>query len=103
MQNQTTLETLQAPQPDRKKKPLWETRVGAFSVSIWENRRNINGRSVPVRNISLTKRFRGKDGELKSSTSYLMENEVPKAIVALHAALTKLSYNDFQSATEEAD
>ncbi len=86
-----------------KKKPVWQTQVGAFSVSIWENRREINGRSVPVKNVSLTKRFRGKDGELKSSTSYLMENEVPKAIVALHAALTKLSYNDFQSATEEAD
>lgn len=95
-------EISQAEEPEKKTKPLWEARVGAFQVSIWENQRQINGRSVPVRNVALTKRFRGRDGEFKSSTSYLMENEVPKVIVALHGALTKLSYGDFESTEEEA-
>jgi len=99
---QHQLETVQVNRPAQKRQPLWETRVGAFQISIWERKREIGGRTVPVRNVALTKRYKDRDGEFQSATCYLMENEVHKAIVALHAALSKLAYNDFETEQEGA-
>jgi hypothetical protein len=99
---QTNLESIQASKPEGRKGPVWETRIGGFSVSIWENRREIGDRTVLVRNVTLTKRFRDKSGELRSSATYLMENELPQVITALHQALNRLDYGDSERQKEVA-
>ena len=99
---QTNLESVQAPKPESRAKPVWESRIGAFSVSVWENRREIDGRTIQVRNVALTKRYRDRSGELRTATSYLMESELPKVIVILHEALRKMSGGDSKPEKEEA-
>ena len=74
-----------------KKKPVWQTQVGAFSVSIWENRREIEGKDVVLRNVSFCKRYRDRDGEMQSNTIYPRVNEIPKAIIALQKAYVELT------------
>ena len=98
---QTTIQTKEVVQEaTTKKKPLWRTQVGAFSVSIWENEWEIRGRRVPVKCLSMTKSYRTRDGEMRNSTTYLMEHEVPKVIVALHSALAKLAYGKYDDNEE---
>ena len=63
-------------------KPMWQIHIGTCWASIWDNERTINGKTVAIRELSFSKRFRGEDGEYKNSTRYSI-NDIPKAILAL--------------------
>ena len=80
----------ESPKRAERKKPVWETQVGAFSAAIWENEREINGKMLKIRSLALSKRYKGRDGEFKTTTIYPTENEVPKAIVALKRGYEEL-------------
>lgn len=70
-------------------RPLWQTHVGPFWASIWENDRNIGEKTVKVRELSFAKRYKDKSGEFRNSTKYQV-NDIPKAIVALEQAYEEL-------------
>ncbi|MCE7984530.1 MAG: hypothetical protein DYG89_25430 [Caldilinea sp. CFX5] len=69
---------------------------------MWENHREINGRTIQVRNVALTKRYRDRTGELRTSVNYIMESELAKVIVILHEALGQMSGGDSKPEKEEA-
>ncbi|MCA9441391.1 MAG: hypothetical protein KC964_11325 [Candidatus Omnitrophica bacterium] len=73
-----------------KNRPIWQTQIGGFRASIWENERQIKDRTVRVKELSFSKVFRNQQGEWKSTTRY-QANEIPKAILALEKAYEYLA------------
>jgi len=94
---QTKIQTETIGLEPSKKKPLWEIKVGAFSATIWENDKEINGSTVKMKNVAFSKHFKGRDGEFRTSTIYPTENEIPKAILALQRAYEELMSSDQES------
>ena len=70
---------------ENKEKPEKTFRAGVVSVSIWNNKIQVNGADKEIKNISFQRNFKAKDGEWKT-TSSLNTSDIPKAIVALEKA-----------------
>jgi hypothetical protein len=66
--------------------PLKSYRIGAMSVSIWENEGLGNdGQVSAYKTVSFERRYKDKSGEWKSSNS-LRVNDLPKATLLLSKA-----------------
>ncbi len=63
-------------------KPVAKFRAGQVSAAIWENEITVNGKKAVMLKASIERRFKDKDGQWKSSTSF-SRNEIPLAIYCL--------------------
>ncbi|MFC1805617.1 hypothetical protein ACFL09_01385 [Planctomycetota bacterium] len=64
-------------------------RAGAMSCALWENEISVNGTMKTVLKASVSRRYRDKNGDWKSSQSF-SRNEIPLAIYCLERAFEKI-------------
>ena len=69
--------------------PLARFRAGAMSCALWENEINVNGTMKTVLKAGVTRRYKDRDGNWKSSQSF-SRNEIPLAIYCLERAFEKI-------------
>ena len=69
--------------------PIAKFRAGQVSSAIWSNEIEVNGSRVPMLKASVDRRFKGRDGQWKSATSF-SRAEVPFAIWCLQKALDEM-------------
>ena len=84
------MEQTKIPEEQINNRPVWKTRIGTCQATIWENQRNIDGKTVTIRELSFARRYRTEDGEYKNTTKYSV-NDIPKAILALQKAYEELT------------
>jgi hypothetical protein len=60
-----------------------------MSCALWENEIAVNGTSKMVLKASVSRRYKDKDGNWKSSQSF-SRNEIPLAIYCLEQAFEKI-------------
>ena len=65
--------------------PMARFRAGQVSCALWENEIQVNGTAKTMLKASVSRRYKDKNGEWKSSKSIQM-NDVPRAILALGKA-----------------
>ena len=70
-------------------KPVFKATVGQVSAALWENDIDVKGRSITVLKASIQRRYKDKDGQWKSSTSF-SRNEIPLAVYCLQKAFEKI-------------
>lgn len=82
--------------------PIKKFSAGAIQVAIWENETVLAEGSSSYNTISITRRYKAKDGEWKSSSS-LRLNDIPKAILALQEAYKYLALKEPETSAREVD
>jgi len=71
-------------------KPVEKFTAGQVSAALWENEiTTSNGNKATVLKASIQRRYKDKDGQWKSSTSF-SRNEIPLAIYCLQKAFEKI-------------
>jgi hypothetical protein len=70
-------------------KPVAKFKAGQVSSALWENEITVNGRKVTMLKASVQRRYKDKDGQWKSSSSF-SRNEIPMAIYCLQKAFDKI-------------
>ncbi len=70
-------------------RPIARFRAGQINCAIWENEIQVNGTSKTVLKASVSRRYRDKNGERKSSQSF-GRNEILLAIHCLNKAVEKI-------------
>ena len=65
-------------------------RAGGVPAAIWENEAKINGWTVTMLKATIERRYKDKNGEWKSSSSFGL-GELPQAITALDMAMRYVS------------
>ena len=75
-------------------KPVARFRAGQISCAVWENKISVDGRAATMLKATVASRFRGSDGDWRSSGSF-SRNEIPLVIYCLQKA--------FGSMIEQAD
>jgi len=84
-------------------RPVAKFRAGQVSVALWENEITArNGGKVTVLKASVQRRYKDKDGQWKSSTSF-SRNEIPLAIYCLQKSFDYIieEQNEDDSVEEE--
>ena len=83
-------------------KPTARFRAGQVSAAIWENEITVNGRKAVMLKASIERRFKDKDGQWKSSTSF-SRNEIPLAIYCLQKCFEHIisAQQDEEGSAEE--
>ncbi len=66
-------------------KPEKKFKVGACSASIFVNEIETGVGIISVKNVSLQKTFKNKEGDFQSNSTFKI-NDIPKAILALKKA-----------------
>jgi len=56
--------------------PLKKFRAGNVSCALWENEATVNGRQITLLKATIDRRYKDKDGQWKSSSSF-SRNEIP--------------------------
>jgi len=69
--------------------PMARFRAGQVSCALWENEIQVNGTAKTMLKASVSRRYKDKDGEWKSSQSF-SRNEIPLAIYCLERAFEKI-------------
>jgi hypothetical protein len=69
--------------------PLARFRAGPVSCAIWENEIQVNGTTKTMLKASVSRRYKDRDGNWKSSQSF-SRNETPLAIYCLEKAFEKI-------------
>ncbi len=69
--------------------PIARFRAGQISCALWENEIQANGTAKTVLKASVSRRYKDKDGEWKSSQSF-SRNEIVLAIHCLNRAADKI-------------
>jgi len=71
-------------------KPVEKFTAGQVSAALWENEiTTSNGNKATVLKASIQRRYKDKDGQWKSSTSF-SKNEIPLAIYCMQKAFEKM-------------
>ncbi len=68
-------------------------KVGACTASIFVNEVGTGNGKTAIRNVSLQKTYKDKEGKFQHSTSF-RANDIPKAILALSKAYEYLVLDD---------
>ncbi len=68
-------------------------KVGACTASIFVNEVSTGNGKTTMKNVSLQKAYKDKDGQFQHSTSF-RANDIPKAILALSKAYEYLVLDD---------
>ena len=69
--------------------PVAKFRAGQVSCALWKNEIQVNGQAKTILKASVNRRYKGRDGIWKSSTSF-SRNEIPLAIYCLQKAFEKI-------------
>jgi len=69
--------------------PMARFRAGQVSCALWENEIQVNGTAKTMLKASISRRYKDKGGEWKSSQSF-SRNEIPLAIYCLEQAFGKI-------------
>ena len=69
--------------------PIAKFQAGQVSAALWENQVEIKGRTVTLLKATVQRRYKGKDGNWQSSSSF-GRNEIPLAIYCLQKAFEKI-------------
>ena len=67
------------------KQPTAKFRAGNLSCALWENKAEIDGRTVTMLKATVERRYKDSSGNWKSSGSF-SRNEIPLAIYCLSKA-----------------
>ena len=83
-------------------KPVAKFRAGQVSAAIWENEVSMNGRKVTMLKATVERRYKDKDGQWKSSSSF-SRNEIPLAVYCLQKSFEHIigSQKEDDSVEEE--
>jgi hypothetical protein len=66
-------------------KPVAKFQAGTVTAAVWENQFEINGKQLKGLRTSIERRFKSKDGQWRSSSSF-SRNDIPLAIYCLQRA-----------------
>jgi hypothetical protein len=69
--------------------PVAKFRAGQVSSALWENQVQVKGAAVTILKATVQRRYKGRNGEWQSSTSF-SRNEIPLAIHCLQKAFEKI-------------
>ena len=69
--------------------PIEKFKAGQVSAAIWENKVMMNGRETVMLKASIQRRYKDKNNEWRSTTSF-GRNEIPLAIHCLQKAFEKI-------------
>jgi len=75
--------------------PVVRIRAGAVSCAVWENDVKPFDGSRTILTATITRRYKGEDGEWKSSQSFA-KNEIPLAVHCLEKAFEAIIERDNQ-------
>ena len=64
-------------------------KAGQVSSAVWENQVQVKGQSITILKATVQRRYKDRNGEWKSSTSF-GRNEIPLAIHCLQKAFEKI-------------
>jgi len=82
----------------KEKGPVAKIRAGSVSAALWGNEITAkNGNKVTVLKATVQRRYKDKDGNWKSSSSF-SRNEIPLAIYCLQKAFEKIIETQIDSA-----
>ena len=81
-------------------KPVAKFRAGPVSAAIWENEITVNGKKTVILKASVERRFKDKDGQWKSSTSF-GRNEIPLAVYCLQKSFEHIIGAEKDDSVEE--
>ena len=81
--------------------PLEKFKAGQVSAAIWENKVMVNGKETVMLKASIQRRYKDKNGEWKSTTSF-GRNEIPLAIYCLQKAFEKIIEKQAEESNSEA-
>ena len=70
-------------------KPVAKFKAGQISSALWENEISVNGRKVAILKATVQRRYKDKDGQWKSSSSF-SRNEIPLAIYCLQKSFENM-------------
>lgn len=85
--------------------PEHKVKVGAVTASIWKRTVEKNGNSFVVRQVSLDRTYKDKNGDWQSTNSYDI-GDVPKAVFALcraYLSIMDASKNESDGGIEVED
>ena len=85
------------------KQPTAKFRAGSLSCALWENKAEVDGRTVTMLKATVERRYKDSAGNWKSSGSF-SRNEIPLAIYCLSKAFDHMIEKQVEDApvTEEA-
>ena len=69
--------------------PVAKFKAGQVSSALWENQVQVKGVAATILKATVQRRYKGRDGEWQSSTSF-GRNEIPLAIHCLQKAFEKI-------------
>jgi len=69
--------------------PIKKYSAGSVSSAIWENEATVNGNKVTLLKATVGRRYKDKDGNWKSSSSF-SRNEIPLAVYCLLKAFSAM-------------
>ena len=72
--------------------PLARFCAGQITCALWGNEINLNGMAKTIMKASVSRRYKDRNGEWKSSQSF-SRNEIPLAIHVLQKAFEKMLEN----------
>ncbi len=72
-----------------KQKPVTKISAGSVTCALWENEISTNGHTAKILKATVERRYKDKDGEWKSSSSF-SRNEIPLAIYCLQRAFESI-------------
>jgi hypothetical protein len=78
-------------------KPIKRFRAGAITASVFENINIVRGSESKIYNVLISKTFKDKEGNWKSSHSFSVFYELPKVILLLNKVyeyVATLSHNN---------
>jgi hypothetical protein len=83
-------------------KPVAKFRAGQVSAAIWENEVSVNGRKVTMLKATVERRYKDKDGQWKSSSSF-SRNEILLAVYCLQKGFEHIigSQKEDEASVEE--
>lgn len=70
--------------------------AGGISATVWANQKTVNGATVEVKTISLSRAYKDKDGAWKQGSS-LRVNDLPKAQLVLEKAYEYLTIKEVEA------
>jgi len=82
--------------------PVARFRAGQVNCALWQNEIKVNGTAKIILKASVSRRYKDRNGEWKSSQSF-SRNEIPLVIHVLQKAFEKMFENpeDQRQETEE--
>ena len=82
--------------------PIAKFRAGQVSCALWENSIEVNGEARTILKASIQRRYKDKDGNWQSSTSF-SRNEIPLAIYCLMRGFHEIIQEDSKRADNRVE